>query len=136
MENKTAILNPFVRQKYSENFEEIAKIREKIKIEIDEKVAGEIKLYREENDRLIKEEKEFKSLAASVMKDAFNTKSRVIVSSQTGRNGSTIREYRGYITKMYDDYAFDLSAENYNDGKPFTIGLSCLQSIEISEPWV
>jgi hypothetical protein len=127
-----ATLNKFVRTKTSQNYEVIDEIRKRIRERIEAEYSEELNALRDENQYFYQKEKVFRDQAKEVVKSAYTHKNRILVKTQVGKNGSIIHEYIGHIEKIYSGGdCFDMIDTEIHDGKPFTIGLSCLLSIKI-----
>lgn len=127
-----AKLDEFVRTKGYENSEAMTEIRRRITEEVELQFAVEAGHLRDENKAFRELELAFRKEGARIAKHAFKTKALVGVKTQTGRGGSLIREYVGQVVNLYSDGdCFDLADPNVYDGKPFTIGSSCLLSIKV-----
>jgi hypothetical protein len=126
-----AKLNQFVRTKGYENSETMTEIRRRITEEVELILGVETKHLQEENKQLRDEELAFRENAKPIIKHAYETKALVGVKTQVGPKGSIIHEYVGHVEKLYSSDCFNFVDPNEFDGKPFTIGLSCLLSIKI-----
>lgn len=129
---KKAELNKDVRIKCIENYEEMENIRKKISARIQKEYADEIKAYNEENERFYAEEKVFYKEVEAILKSLdLNAKLRVV--TQVGKGSTVLNTYEGHIDKHlgYGNTHFEFCSEQKNGGRPFTIGFSCLQSIEV-----
>lgn len=130
----SATLNVDSRIKRSENYILLKTIENEISSRIREEYSNETRALRKENDVLHNQELEFKKVACEVLKKAeVDSKIRVVV--QVGVGSLTLQTYEGYLTQKFTGFNtwFDMSDKNRFDGKPFTIGLSCLQYVEILE---
>lgn len=130
METK-AILNSNVRIKKNENYEELNRIHNEIQERIAAEYEQERKGLRKENELLYEQERIFKNITEKVL---FGLKpdTQIKVITQVGKNQSVFHSYIGKIEKPYDgNSCFNMIDDGYNDGKPFTIGLSCLQLIMV-----
>ncbi len=91
--------------------------------------------FKKENAELYAAELAFREEAKKILLSCTPTVSGTIlrVSTQTGRRSSIVRKYIGNLEYKfgYSDSTFNFVDRKYNDGKPFTIGFSCLLSIEI-----
>jgi hypothetical protein len=124
-----------IRQLRCANSDTIQEIREHIQKRVENEFGLEAKILREANDELYELEKKFKSMVQTDLIQAYKEKLFVRVRTQVGKNGSIVRDYTGYITKLYDYPhkgvgAFNFADASYNDGNEFTIGLSCFLGIE------
>jgi len=122
----------YTRIKINENYEVLRSIEQEISNRIKLEFASEIQGLKAENDLLYKEEKAFIDQAKEILKRA-NTTTLLKVKTQTGKNSELIREYTGTIQSEFNCYdsIFNFISPNNYDGKPFSIGFSCLLSIEI-----
>ena len=120
------------RQRYYENHEVLtgikAKISERVQREF-EKEAGDIKA---ENDRLFSNEKRFSQLAKKMLSSC-TTETKLKISTQVGKNGSVVHEYTGTLQRRVTerDGTFNFIDPNAFNGGPFTVGYSCLLSVEV-----
>ena len=125
-------LNKDVRIKRDENYVVLTNIENQIRNEVRKRFADETKVLREETDSFVKEEKEFHRKAQEMLR-GLTPNDKLKVCTQVGKGSSVINEYVGYIEKniKYSDTWFNfISDDRMNDGRPFTIGFSCLLSIE------
>lgn len=138
---KKIILNKENRIKRNENYETLDKIRNEITKRINAEYKPEIKAIQDENEMLINEEKTFRANVQNLLKELYDDKKLYDtvfkVTTQTGKDNERIREYTGRIQnpQKYVYYpsegCFNFICPEYNDEKPFTIGLSCLMGIEV-----
>jgi hypothetical protein len=127
-----AKLDKFVRIKGYENSEAMTDIRRRITEEVELRFAEEANVLRDENKAFREEELEFRKAGYEIAEYAYKNKSSVKVATQTGRGGTLIREYVGYVESLYESSkCFNFVTKDEYDGKPFTIGMSCLLSIKI-----
>jgi len=127
-----AELNKDIRIKRLENYEAMEAIRTEISKRIQKEFAKELKAYNDENEKSYTDEKAFFKEVETILKSVdVNTKLRVV--TQVGKGSTVLNAYEGHIEKKlgYGDTHFNFCCETKFDGKPFTIGFSCLQSIEI-----
>lgn len=127
-----AELNKDNRIKRSENSEVIDAIRLEISKRIQKEFAKELKVYNDENEKFYADEKAFFKEVETILKSVdVTTKLRVV--TQVGKGSTMLNAHEGHIEKKlgYGDTHFNFCCEERYDGKPFTIGFSCLQSIEI-----
>ncbi len=130
---KKVELNKDNRIKRSENYNLLNSIKANISARIHTEFNNEITALRNENDVFLKEEKEFYAQVLDILKNVQPDTLLKIV-SQTGIKSNRLTEYTGYLIKTYGTNAtvFDfVSNDRDNDMRPFTVGFSCLQSIEI-----
>jgi len=120
------------RIKRHENYAQLDAIESVIRERIRSEYTEEIKQLRNENDKSFEEEKEF-ILSVKQFLPGLSPSDKLKVTTQVGRNSDIIRTYTGHIEKRipFNQSYFNFVSPDYIDGKPFTIGLSCLQSIEI-----
>lgn len=126
-------LNKDNRIKRSENHEIISEINNRISIKIQEEFQLEISSYRAENENLFKEEKDFFKQVQELLKTV-TPSTKLKVCTQVGKGSTVLHTYTGHIEKgvgFNPSYFNFISEERDNDLKPFTIGFSCLQSIEV-----
>ena len=130
---KTAALSIDVRTRRREVSDQLQEHRNVIDREVQAKYIEETKVLRSTVDDLFEVEKEFMKELNEVFANVVpGTIVKVVV--QVGPNGGDIlREHKGIITKDFKhrNPCFNLSDDNYMDGKAFTIGASCIQSFEI-----
>lgn len=130
METKAKI-NSEVRVKKWKNYEQLDMLKDEIKKRIEAEYCSEIKALEVENRLLYAQEVVFKNIAKSVLKN-LKPDTQIKVITQTGKNQSVLVEHVGTIEKPYDGGSyFNMIDDGYNGGKPFTIGFSCLQLIQI-----
>ena len=114
-----------------ENHESMEKIRKDIAARINKEFNAETRALREENERSYDEEKEFVKQVQELLK-SITPATPLRVVTQVGPGSTILNTYTGHIEKdpgfMPKWFNF-VSPERNN--KPFTIGFSCLQSIEI-----
>ena len=123
-------LSKFNRIKRDENYKLINSINTTIKQRIESENNYELQILREENSNLVADEKEFYKEVANLL-NSITTKDLVKVVTQVGEGSKILNEYVGHIQHNYKDGSvFNFISES-RDNKPFTIGFSCLQSIEI-----
>jgi hypothetical protein len=130
---KKVILNKDNRIKRSENFESLKKIENEISYRIRSEYSSEKEVLNNEINCLLDEEKQFRKDALELLRTC-NEESNLRVSVQVGPNNNILYYYRGHLQRKlgYNDTSFNfISDDRDNDGRPFTIGFSCLQSVEI-----
>lgn len=132
---KKAELNKDNRIKRSENHHVMESISNTISAKIKKEYEEEVSAYHEENEKYYKDEKEFFIHVNEVLKKVIPKETKVKVITQVGPGSTILDQYVGTIEKL-DKYGYVkwfnfISEDRDNDMKPFTIGLSCLQSIEI-----
>ena len=126
-----AKLHKGVRVKRDENYTLLQTIEREIRERIQTEYNSQTTALRLENDALRAEEKNF-------IKDAQFTLStirvfdKIKVETQVGPGSSIVKEYVGHLEHPYKqgDGVFNMIDKKYYDGKPFSIGMSCLLSIE------
>jgi hypothetical protein len=120
-----------VRIKKDENNILLENIKYEIRERVEEEYNSETQAIREENDKLRQEEKEFISNAKYILASA-SPMDLLQVKTQVGRGSTVIHEYTGSLEYKYKngDGVFNFVDLSYNNGKPFTIGFSCLLSVE------
>lgn len=130
-----AELNKDNRIKRMENYEAMDSIRKEIAARIQLELGKELSAYTEENEKSVKEEKEFYKEVSKILRDS-DVGTRLKVVTQVGKGSTILNEYVGNLAYKpeYSATHFNfISEQRDNDGKPFTIGFSCLQSIEVLE---
>ena len=128
-----AELNKDNRIKQSENYEAMEAIRNDIAKRIQLEYAKELKSYGEENEKFVEDQKNFYRDVTNILENV-TTETKLRVVTQVGHNSSILNTYNGHIEKKisYGQSHFNFVSEDRgNSGRPFTIGFSCLQSIEI-----
>ena len=126
-------LNKGNKPKIYENYDLLKAIERKISEKIRSEFSSEISAIREENELLLLEERTFSENVRDLLL-TIDTSTQLKVVTQIGVNGSVLNEYNGKLQRKYkygDGYFNFISEDRNNDNKPFTIGFSCLQSIEI-----
>lgn len=120
------------RIKRIENYVVLKSIENKISEKIRKEFEGETLDIRLENDTLFKQEKEFINQAKEFL-TKITPQTSLRVKTQVGKDSDVIQQYEGHIEKTFRMYDSTLNfiCKDFLDGKPFTIGFSCLQSIEI-----
>ncbi len=131
-----AELNKDNRIKCSENYENLRAIEQEISARIRSEYTDETLALRNECDKYVKEEKAFYEEVKNVLlKCDITTKLKVV--TQTGKNSTVLNTYVGTLEKNFDRWGGNwfnfISSDRNNDCRPFTIGFSCLQSIEVLE---
>ncbi len=132
---KKITLNKDTRIKRSENYDLLKTIQTNISARIHDEFHNETTAIRTENDNFNNEEKEFFKNVSAFLKDIkTDTKLKIIV--QVGPGSSVLHEYNGNIEEIPAPYKKQtyfnfISKDRDNDMRPFTVGFSCLQSIEI-----
>ena len=117
-----------VRIKIRENFLAIEGIEKRISARIRAEFQPEIDSLRAEAKALHEQDREFGKNAMEFIKANQVSKKRIV--TQTGPNGGDIlREHVGHVVS-FDRHTFNFSSPDFLDGKEFTVGYSCLQSIE------
>lgn len=128
-----AELNKEIRIKASINREEMDMIRMKITARINQEYAKELNAYEIENKKFYQEENVFHFKVYELLRCVdTNTKLRIV--TQVGKNSSVLNEYIGHLEyepDLDDTYFNFISEQKGKDERPFTIGFSCLQSIEV-----
>jgi len=127
-------LHKDIRVKRRNNYDQLKDIEQLIAKRIAAEYNMERNALRAENDAFNADEKSFYERVSDLLHSCgVETKFRVV--TQTGPLSGTLREYTGVLSKQYVQYRdhsmFDFIDPNFLDGKPFTIGFSCLQSIEV-----
>lgn len=93
------------------------------------------KALREERESLWKIEKDFRESFNKLFKEkTIVVGTEIVVEVQVGPNGGEIiRSHKGKVMKIYNhsDVCFDLSDPDFINGKKFTIGGSCVKSIQV-----
>ena len=125
-------LNKDVRIKRDENYEVLRSIEQKISDRIRAEFANEISDIKAENEKFHTEDKSFREQAKELLK-TITTETLLKVKTQVGKGSTIIQEYTGHIERnfKYNDGTFNFVSPDKYDGKPFTIGFSCLLSIEV-----
>lgn len=128
-----AELNKDNRIKRDENHEVLNTIEAAIAKRIRAEYSEEIKALRDENENCYAEEKVFRSNVQELLKSVdITTKLKVV--TQVGKGSTILNTYVGHLEKKPEFYptSFNfISPDRDNELRPFTIGFSCLQSIEI-----
>lgn len=124
-------LSKSVRIKKDENYEALQSIEREISNRIKAEYQNEVSALKSENERLHTEDKAFREQAKKFLRNV-TPATLLKVQTQVGRGSTIIQEYTGYIEKPfgYSDGTFNFCSPDNYDGRPFTIGLSCLLSIE------
>ena len=127
-----ARLSREVRIKRDENYIILKNIEDGIRERVRKEYESETKALREENSTLTQTEKEFRKEANDIL-SFVSSEATLKVETQVGPGSTIVREHIGHLAKPFrpGDGYFDMRAMDYNDGKPFTIGFSCLMSIEV-----
>lgn len=127
-----AELNEFTRTKKYQNYEVIQSINDTIAERIKAEYNAELTALKEENETLRKEEKAFEEEARKVLM-AITPQTKIRIKTQVGKNGTIVNTYEGHIEYKlgYGFGVFNMVCATRYDGKPFTIGMSCLVSIEV-----
>ena len=113
---------------------EISEQLQTLRSSIEKQYQLESKKLRNERDKISEAEMQFIDEISQLFKDKVTVGTRIKVTTQVGPNGGTIlNTYTGKVTKIYNHSkpCFDLSDSSYMNGKEFTIGSSCIQSIEL-----
>lgn len=127
-------LNKENRMQRRTNSELMSSIKTQIQERVDAEFAKEAKGLTEANETLYNEEKEFKKQVQELFKSITPNVTKLKIKTQTGPNGGeVISEYNGLITKFYSNYNCDLFDFMAEERGSFSVGISCLQSIEIIE---
>ena len=131
---KKVELHQDIRIKRDENYEVLRSIEERISAQIRAEFQAEVSDMKTENDNFHKQDKEFREQAKELLK-TITPQTLLKVKTQVGRGSTVIQEYEGRIERnfKYNDGTFNFISPDKYDGKPFTIGFSCLQSIEVIE---
>lgn len=129
---KKVELNKDIRIKRDENYQVLKNIEDRISAKIRAEFESEVSAIRAENDTLYQKDNEFREEARELLK-TITPQTLLKVRTQVGVCSKVIQEYKGHIEKniKYNDGHFNFISPDKHDGKPFTIGFSCLQSIEI-----
>jgi hypothetical protein len=127
-----AELNAGNRIKRLENYEAMEAIRIEISKRIQLEYSKELKAYTDENEKLYVDEKSFFK-EVQIILNSVDVSTKLKVVTQVGKGSTVLNTYEGHIEKKigYRDTYFNFCCEERYDGKPFTIGFSCLVSIEI-----
>jgi formylmethanofuran dehydrogenase subunit E-like metal-binding protein len=129
-------LNKDNRIKRYENHETMDKIRQQIAHRINTEFTSECSNLLLENTRNYDLEKQFIKDARELLL-TINTDTLLKVTTQVGKNAEILHTYTGHLEKDFSYRSLGtfnfISVDRDNDNKPFTIGFSCLQSIEIIE---
>lgn len=121
------------RIKRDENYEVLRSLEQEISNRIRAEFANEVQGIKKENENYHEMEKSFREQAKELLKNV-TPETLLRVKTQVGHNSTIINEYTGHIERKfnwYKDGTFDFISPDKYEGKPFTIGLSCLLSIEI-----
>jgi hypothetical protein len=130
-----ASLNKDNRIKRDENYAQLKSIRNTITTRINLEYNSELKSLGLENEKLLKSEYEFYDSVWEIL-NSITKETKVKVGTQVGPGSSILNEYIGTVDNIplvwngqkYFDF---ISKDRDNDEKPFTIGFSCLRSIEV-----
>lgn len=120
------------RIKRNENSQLIADIKQKIYERVELEFQNEVSALRNENQAFYTEEKQFFESVKDLLKEVTpETKLKVV--TQVGVGSKILNEYTGNLEYKipYNQTYFNFISPEYNEGRPFSIGFSCLQSIEI-----
>lgn len=131
MEIKKVSMSKDNRIKLRQNYEALDSIKREITKRVEQEYSVELKALEEENKYFRDEEVRLKKDAKDFLLSV-NAKTKLKVCVQVGEGGRIINEYVGTLQRdftRYDTY-FNFIDPTYLDGKPFTIGFSCLLSIE------
>jgi hypothetical protein len=130
-----ASLSKDVRIKKDENYSLLTDIQREIQARVQAEYQSQTKALHVENDGFRELEKAFIEQAKYILVKLIPQHTPIKVTVQVGKGSTILRDHEGTIQKpfyMSDGY-FNMIDPTYNDGKPFTIGFSCLQSIEAYE---
>jgi seryl-tRNA synthetase len=121
-----------VRIKQSENYELLDTIKTKIRHRIEAEYEDETNALRKENETLHAEYKTFEAEAQKILASV-TPATKLRVKTQVGKGSSIVNEYVGHIESAFKfrDTCFNFISPEKNEGKPFTIGLSCLMAVEV-----
>lgn len=121
------------RMKRDENYQLIDSIKTTIRQRIEAEYHSELEMLRDENEHFIRDEKAFYKEVTSLLKTVnYETKLKIV--TQVGKGSTVLNEYVGNLAKTNyaTDGIFDFISESRGN-KPFSVGFSCLQSIEVIE---
>jgi len=124
-----AEISKFNRIKRDENYEVMESIKRTIADRINTEYNEQLTGMREENSNLFAEEKAFYPKAFEILSKCTKDTNVKIV-TQVGKGSVVLNEYVGHVYRIHNKTLFDFISES-RDNKPFTVGFSCLQSIEI-----
>ena len=131
---KKVELHQDIRIKRDENYEVLRSIEQRISERIRSEFQAEVSDMKAENENFHKQDKEFVEQAKELLK-TITPETLLRVKTQVGRGSTIIQEYEGHIQRnfKYNDGSFNFISPGKYDGRPFTIGFSCLLSIEVIE---
>jgi len=120
-----------VRTTKNANYEILSNIEREIKSRIQDEFLSETTAIRKENENLVAHEKMFYGIADELLCTLQPT-DEIKIESQVGPGGSIVNTYVGHLEFPYrkGDKMFNMVSPDKLDGKPFTVGFSCLLSIE------
>ena len=124
-------MNKDVRVIRTGNYEILRKIETEIKMRVQNEYLAETDALRKENEDLLTTEKQFYDEAEAVL-NSLKYGEQIRVETQVGPGGSIVNTYVGHIESPYRNgrKMFNMISDDKLNGKPFTIGFSCLLSIE------
>lgn len=127
-----AELSKDVRIKRDLNYEVLRSIESRISAQIRAEFESEVSAIRGENEKFHKEDKDFREQAKEILRK-ITPETLVKVKTQVGKGSEVVQRYTGHIERdfKYSDGTFNFISPGKYDGKPFTIGFSCLLSIEV-----
>lgn len=131
------VLNKDVRIKRDENYFVLDSIRKVISNRINAEYLSETSALQKEVRESHDQESKFIEDVRLFLKGV-NELTPLKISVQVGPGSTIIHQYTGFLEKKvgFGDKWFNFtSKERDNECKPFTVGFSCLQSIEINEPF-
>ena len=134
---KKISIKPELKQRIREIDNSVDQVRKEISLRIQKEYTETVKAFSNEREDLFQEQLNFiKSISEMFRNDIIKVGTKIKVTTQTGPNGGDVlTDYEGTVEHIYDKYkpCFDLSDKNYYEGRKFTIGSSCIQSIEVCQ---
>jgi hypothetical protein len=130
MENSVKLDKEIRIRKYL-NYSAMDDLRKEITHKVEAEYSEQIKDYKSENVKLLTEEREFMLNARRFLLTC-DKKTKLGIMTQVGPGGSVIQYYEGYLEKKMDRNltAFNFCCPSERGGAPFTVGMSCLMSVE------
>ena len=124
-------MNKDVRITRTGNYDILKGIETEIKMRVQDEYLEQTTAIRKENEDLLVTEKQFYAEAEAVLKSLYPT-DQIKVETQVGPGGNIVNTYVGHLEYPYSNgrKMFNMISTDKLDGRPFTIGFSCLLSIE------
>lgn len=124
-------MSPEVRIMMSEHYNALSNIKQIVENRVRAEFANETSAIRGEIESLLSLERDFKSLVESTLTGIDKTQ-MIRIETQVGPGSTIVNTYDGYLEKQYlkGTGYFNFICADKNSSKPFTVGLSCLLSVE------